>query len=290
MELTHLILVLQALPGVGDKTLTRALAQVARERMDVDKLLSRDAHSLAAHLDLPKESGDYLVGHRERLLTEAAEDARWLRRCGASILTQADAAYPSRLVETLEEPPAALFAYGQIGLLQRQTFAVACSNKSSDESLTAVERAVDEKLESGKILITGHNRVEYQRPALVAKRVGAPVCYVLDRGLLEAFGGDLSRELFPAARIWSPAYDPALDLTISPFALRKPYVPSANQRRDEIVFALADEVIAGSIRAGGRMEKECVSALSRGVSVSLVHPAAVTELLVERGAKLETTG
>jgi hypothetical protein len=90
--------------------------------------------------------------------------------------------------------------------------------------------------------------------------------------MFEAFGGDLGRELFPAARIWSPAYDPACDLTVSPFPLRAHSLAVHNQRRDAILFGLARAVFVGEVRPGGQMERECRRALSRGVPVFLAGP------------------
>jgi hypothetical protein len=102
--------------------------------------------------------------------------------------------------------------------------------------------------------VTGHNRPPYQRAALAALRFGGKVCYVLDRGLLEAFSNDLRRELFPAAHVWSRQYDPATTLTLTPYPLRAHGIAIHNRRRDELVFALADTIVAGEIRPGGQMD------------------------------------
>ena len=164
-------------------------------------------------------------------------------------------------------------------------FAVANSNGASEEALASTDRAAETAMAAGLHPVTGHNRQAYQRPALVARRNGGRVCYVLDRGLLEAFGNDLSRELFPAARIWSPAYDPACDLTLSPFPLRAHSLADHNSRRDSLIFALADTVIVGEIRQAGRMERECLAALRRGRPVYLAGPANDTDAgLIAAGA------
>jgi hypothetical protein len=89
---------------------------------------------------------------------------------------------------------------------------------------------------------------------------------VMDRGLRHGFGGDLHRDVFAAARIWNPVYDPSRDLALSPFGLDEHGTGGNNRRRDELVFALADAVVVGFVRPGGRMEAACEAARARGVT------------------------
>src|SRR5207245_2863113 len=117
-----------------------------------------------------------------------------------SLITLRDASYPRRLAERLDVPPPVLFLYGNAPLLDSPLFAVANSNGASEPALAAGDRAAEAALAAGWSLVTGHNRIPYQRPALAVRRNGGRILYVLDRGLRQGFGGDLSRALFPAAR------------------------------------------------------------------------------------------
>lgn len=273
MDVTELILLLSGVPGVGDKTLSAVLSRNAVLRRSPVQFLSLDADRLVDEYGFRRDAAKHVcavgVAERERAGTAARE----MRRSGVQLITAQDAAYPTRLQDSLDDPPPVLYTYGTLDLISARLFAVANSNGASEQALAATDRAAETAISRGWWPVTGHNRIPYQRPALVARRNGGRICYVLDRGLFEAFGGDLSRELFPAARIWSPAYDPACDLTLSPFPLRAHGLAAHNQRRDEIVFGLALAVFVGEVRQGGHMESECRRAISRSCPVWLVGPA-----------------
>jgi hypothetical protein len=108
---------------------------------------------------------------------------------------------------------------------------------------------------------------------------------VLDRGLFEAFGDDLRRELFPAAHVWSSAYQPSTTLTLTPFPLRAHGIALHNRRRDELIFALADTILVGEVRTGGQMERCVLRALEEGRCVVLLGPpCASDEPFLQAGA------
>jgi hypothetical protein len=125
-------------------------------------------------------------------------------------------------------------------------------------------------------------RISVQR--LRRGEMGGSVVYVLDRGLLHGFGGDLSRALFPAARIWGPAFDPAADLALSPFPLRAHGIAAANRIRDSVLFALTDRLFAAYLKPNGQMERQCLAAVGRKQRV-LTHSAFLTESLRHAGAE-----
>jgi hypothetical protein len=61
--------------------------------------------------------------------------------------------------------------------------------------------------------------------------------------------------------------DAARTLVLSPFRLRDPAVARNGPRRDQLVAALADIVVAVDTRPGGQMERICFEALDRGQCV-----------------------
>lgn len=286
MEATELILLLQSVPGVGERTVEAVLRRNAILRRSPDEFLHLSSERIHTEVKMRRESAETLLRELPDRRERACEEARFLRRNGVTVINILEAAYPTRLMERLEEPPPVLFCYGNSALLSCPLYAVVNSNDATEGALACADAAAALALECGWSPVTGHNRHAYQRTALVARRTGGKVCYVLDRGLLSAFGADLSRQLFPAAAIWSPCYDPDSDLTISPFGLRDPEIGENNRRRDALIIGLAEVILVGQARPRGQMESVCRSALMRGQRVLLVGPPCeMDERLISLGAQ-----
>jgi hypothetical protein len=285
MDTAQLVLLLSEAPGIGDKSLGAILRRNAVLRRSPEEFLGLSVAALTEEYGLRPEAAKQIGKITPALRDAAAATAKSVRRSGIQMLTLLDAVYPERLLQRLDDPPPVLYAYGYLSLLKSKTFAVANSNGASEEALAAGDQATEAAIQAGWWPVTGHNRPAYQRPALVARRNGGRICFFLDRGLLEAFGGDLSRDLFPAARIWSPSYDPERDLTLSPFPLRAHSLAAHNRKRDALIFAIADVIFAGHVRPGGQMEQNCLNALAQDRLVYLLGEEAMwNESLVEAGA------
>ncbi len=285
MDQTRLILLLLDTPGIGPQALGAVLRRNAVAGRDPDAFLALPVDTLREEYGIRSQVARALLEQLPMCASAAEEDARLLQRCGVTLTTVLDGSYPSRLTDRMDDPPPALFLYGNAELLTRPLFAVAQSNGASEAALAAGDRAAEETLAAGWSLVTGHNRVGYQRPALAVRRNSGRICYVLDRGLLQGFGNNLQRALFPAARIWGPAYDPQCDLTISPFGLRAHGIAANNRRRDTLVFTLADVLFVGEARAGGQMERECMCALESGRPVYLLREEDRDGTLAAAGAQ-----
>jgi hypothetical protein len=273
--LVHLVLLLMETPGVGAKGLGVVLRRASVLRASAEEVLRAPPAVLERDFGLRRSQADRFALVAKERRCAIAETVRWLGRNGVAVVTLADASYPERLLQRMEEPPPALFLYGDAMLLHAKLFAVANSNGTPEEILRKCDRAAEEASMAGLVLVTGHNRLEYQRPALAVRRKGAPVCTVLDRGLVHGFGGDLTRPLFAAARIWSCVFDVRKELAITPFALHDHGLGANNRKRDELIFALADVVVAGMLRKGGRMEHLCERASTLGVPVHRLAEASI---------------
>lgn len=285
MDTTQLILLLSSVPGIGEHTLARLLRRNAVLRRSPEELLALNPTSLMRDYELRQEVAERVAGLTASQRRHAEEMARQMHRTGVQVITFLDAAYPPRLLHRMKELPPVLYVFGNLNLLSQPLFAIANSNGASEEVLSYGDVVARVAIECGWIPITGHNRVPYQRPALVARRNSKPVCYVLDRGILEAFGSDLSKDLFAAARIWNPIYDPSCDLTLSPFPMTAHMIAANNRRRDAIIFALADAVFVGDVRPGGRMEEACLSAQVQGTPVFVMVPESLqSKRLKDAGA------
>jgi hypothetical protein len=89
---------------------------------------------------------------------------------------------------------------------------------------------------------------------------------VLDRGIFATFGARLDRDPFgfgPGRSL----LDADRTCVVSPFRLMDHASPRNGQRRDELIVALADVIVAVHARAGGQIERVCLEALDRGQSV-----------------------
>ena len=137
---------------------------------------------------------------------------------------------------------------------------MAVSNGAGSETLDQLDRLASGLSDAGGVPVTGHDRAPYQRLALAAQRRNNPTIYVLDRGMREALGPAFDRPPFAAARIRDHAFDTRRDLALSPFRLDDHSIGANNRRRDGIVSALSDLIVALDVRAGGAMYDACVRA------------------------------
>lgn len=143
-------------------------------------------------------------------------------------------------------------------------FSVAVSNGATAAVLTRQDEIAEKLVACGCVPVTGHDRPAYKRLALSAQRLNRPTIYVMDRGLREALGPAFDRPPFSAARIRDTVFDAKRDLALSSFRLDDHALGGNNRRRDRIIYALADVIIALDVRAGGSMVAECLRAHAQG--------------------------
>ena len=144
------------------------------------------------------------------------------------------------------------------------TFSVAVSNGAAPGVLARQDSIAEDLVRRGCVPVTGHDRTAYKRLALAAQRQNRPTIYALDRGLREALGPDMDRPPFSAARIRETLFDVERDLALSPFRLDDHALGANNRRRDRLLYALADLIVALDVRAGGGMASECLRAHQQG--------------------------
>jgi len=262
------VLLLHSIPQVGEKTLSRLLRLNAQQRLSPEACLALPPDEWKRRFELRPGAVAYLERHREKLLRDSAELVRAIRAHPLHILTVEIAAFPARLERYDVEPPPILYALGALPLLaeekERFLFTIAMSNGASPAALEKMEEVAAGLVAAGGVPVTGHDRLPYQRLALAAQRQDRPILYVLDRGLREALGPEFDRPPFAAARIRDAVFDPDRDLALSPFRLDDHGLGANNRRRDRLIFALADVIVAGDVRAGGEMVAECLRAMGQG--------------------------
>jgi len=263
-------LLLTCVPHLGERHLAQVLDQWARLRVSVDELLATPAEKLQQEWGLSPQAAEALTEPRRTWWSRFEQLDALVRRHGVQVLTAQHRLYPLALETFCDQPPPVLFALGQMSLLQNGwRFAVACSRGAPHVALEAVDEIAQQAVREGGIPVTGHNTPPYQRVALAAIRQERPSITVLDRGLLEALGEGLNRPLFPAARLYELEFRTDRDVVLSPFPLQAGCLGLHNQRRDELVFALADVVFAVWVRAGGVMERLCLRAKELGKRIEV---------------------
>jgi predicted Rossmann fold nucleotide-binding protein DprA/Smf involved in DNA uptake len=269
---TQFVLLLHSVPYLGEKTLTRLLRTNARLRVTPEEFLLLSPAEWLARYELDPRAADYLARHQTDLLVLSGDLARAVRAHDVQVLTCESMTYPHPLDRYDDAPPPILYALGNRDLLDigelhahgRFTFTVAVSNGAPTESLVRLDQIAAALVEAGGIPVTGHDRAPYKRLALAAQRMNRPIIYVLDRGLREALGPEFDRPPFAAARIREAVFDAGRDLALSPFRLDDHSIGANNRRRDRIIFALSDLVIAVDVNSGGAMETECRQAHTQG--------------------------
>lgn len=270
-------------PGIGGRTVTRILARNELLNRTSEDFLKFSEELLREEYKLSQRAAASLKG--SSLDTTLALEDR-LSRLGVELVTAADAHYPSVVEEFDPDPPGVLFLYGNTRLLESKTFCVMSSRGSLPADLDEIERRAEEGVLNGEVLVTGHDRPEYQRSAVVPLRWGAPRVLCLDRGLFKVLGEDLKDEAFRAARLWRYQYDPSTDLAVSPFRPSADFIGVNNQVRDRLVASLSRRLDFVNVSPEGGMMKLAKQALKVGRPVRVSDRSVVYRQLESAGAQV----
>ena len=274
-------LLLAMTPGIGGKSVVRVLARndllgrTAEEFLRLSQEALREEYRLSAKsaAGLGLASGDAVRALEDRL-----------DRLGVSLVTAADAHYPTRVEEMDPNPPGVLFFYGNAKLVNARTFTVLASRGTPPRALEQMVKRVVSGLLSAEVLVSCQDRAEYQRAAVVPLRWGSPRILCLDRGLFQALGETLRDEPFRAARLWRYQFDPSTDLVVSPFRPEAHFVGVNNQVRDRLVACMSDRLELVHANTGGNMERNAKLALRAGRGVQVAPGCACAGALMAMGA------
>lgn len=248
-------------PGVGGRSVSRILARNELLGRDSVTFLRLGAEALREEYRLSPRAANNLTENLATRLTELRELEVRLNRLGVSLVTTADAHYPAMIEEMDPDPPGVIFLYGNHKLLESNTFCVLSSRNARAAELELIERWSEEGVLAGEVLVTGHDRPEYQRSAVVPLRWGSPRILCLDRGLFKVLGADLKDEAFRTARLWRYEFDPTTDLVVSPFRPESDFFGVNNKIRDRLVGCLSKRLRFVTMSAGGNMARIARTAL-----------------------------
>ena len=279
-------LLLAMTPGIGGKSVTRILARNDLLNRTPEDFLELRSEAYRSEYKLTKRAIEALNANRADQVAATQELENRLGTLGVTIVTAADIHYPAAIEDMDPDPPGVLFLYGNTRLLESKTFCVLSSRNTLPRDLEAIERHTESGVLQGEVLVTGHDRPEYQRSAVVPLRWGSPRILCLDRGMFQVLGDDLKDEAFRTARLWRYEFDPKTDLVVSPFRPHADFIGVNNQVRDRIVGCLSQRLLFVQAAPGGNMEKIAKLALKSGRSVQVSDRSPNYRTLRELGAEV----
>ncbi|HEY3781053.1 MAG TPA: DNA-processing protein DprA [Fimbriimonadaceae bacterium] len=273
-------------PGIGGRTVTRVLNRNDMLSRSPEAFLSLSPEALREEYGLRADAAERIAASGKAGAAKILEEQKRLVALGVTLVTQADAHYPTMIEEMDPDPPNVLFFYGNHKLLSANTYSVLSSRNTSLAGLDEIEKLTEDGVLKGEVLVSSDNRPEFQRAALVPLRWGAPRILCLDRGLFEVLGPDLKDEPFRAARLWRYQFDPSTDLVISPFRPEAKFSGVNNQVRDRLVACLSRRLDFVEIAPTGNMEKLAKLALKAGRKVRVSDRSINYRRLKEIGAEV----
>jgi len=254
-------------PGVGGRTVTRVMARNNLLGRSPEEFLALSRESMREEYRLSARASEALHSRSQGLAAETEALEQRLSALGVHLVTGADAHYPTLVEQMDPDAPGLLFMYGNTKLLDSKTFCVLSSRNARPADLDEIERLTEEGVLASEVLVTGHDRPEYQRSAVVPLRWGSPRILCLDRGLFKVLGEDLKDEAFRAARLWRYQFDASTDLAISPFRPDADFIGVNNKVRDRLCASLSRRLDFVHIGSGGNMESLARLALKAGRDV-----------------------
>lgn len=257
---------LSELPRVGDSTAARILKR-NRERRQ----------TLTAFFRLPEAvlRDDYEL-HAETIQRICYERADHEARCqwlldqfsgtGGQVLFVQDEAYPNLLRQRLMPGPAVLYGIGESSVLGGAKLAVLSSRDLTEQSVATTLALIQAAAAQGFTVVSGGMKTNYRIAAVAGRAADAARIIILDRGIFATFGARVEQDPFgfgPGRSILRSDRT----LVLSPFRLMNHAAAHNGRRRDELVAALADVVVAVRARPSGEIERVCLAALDRGQCV-----------------------
>lgn len=271
-ERERLLLALHNMPGLG----ARGLAHLLDSEIPLARLFELPEEELAGRFGLTRRAAHAIAAGMEAHRYLLAPLERTVAQHSIRLLARNHPDFPRRLKEQ-PDAPALLAAHGSVSLLEQPAVALLFSNGESAAGLEFAAGLAGELARAGIAIASGHNRPGYRASVSGAKAAGGARIIALDCGLLTAFGDDLDRDLFPAARVWGYSFDKERAVALSPYALQARFAGIRNRERDRLVALLAHRIVAVEVKAGGRMIEECRAARARGTPVTVWAPPAMRD-------------
>jgi hypothetical protein len=260
------LLTLAELPQVGERRLQRLQERARRRHIPLARLADLPPSALRDEFALPVSAVERLCAARAWHEARCAGLAAHLFRHEVHVCPLGDPPYPPGWARHGDPPPPLAYLHGDPALLRQPIAALLHSRTVDAGTVSATARLARAAVGAGFALAVGGMKTTHRIAAVTARALGAPRLVVLDRGLLAAFGGDLARDPFGFGPGRAP-FDRSRTLVATPFRCEDHAVPRSGRRRDALLAALADVVVAVQARPDGEIEQLCLRALARGQPV-----------------------
>lgn len=274
-------------PGIGGRSVMRVLARNDLLSRSPEEFLSLSPEAFFEEYKISRKAATNLalgVSDRIRKIEEIQELEKRLTALSVTLISSADAHYPALVEEMDPDPPGILFLYGNTRLLESNTFCVLSSRNSFPADLDLIEKLAEEGVLQSEVLVSGHDKPEYRRSAIVPLRWGSPRILCLDRGLFTALGQELQNDASHESTLWRERFDPKTDLVVSPFRPSAGFVGVNNQVRDRLVGCLSRRLSFVQVAPGGNMERIAKLGLKAKRQVSVSDRSPNYRSLVQLGA------
>ena len=278
-------LLLAMTPGVGGRSVTKVLARNDLLNRTPEEFLRLSPEAFVEEYRLSAKAAAHLALDTDKQIEDVKKTDQELTALSVTLISSADAHYPALVEEMDQDPPGILFLYGNQRLLEANTFCILSSRDSRPADLDLIERLAEEGVLRSEVLVSGHDRPEYRRSAIVPLRWGSPRILCLDRGLFSALGENLQNDMSEAA-LWREKFDPRTDLVVSPFRPRAGFVGVNNQVRDRLVGCLSRRLAFVQISEGGNIQKIAKMAMKAGRKVEVSDRSPNYRSFVALGASV----
>lgn len=267
-DATRALLALAELPRVGDRRLHRIQQRARDWHLPLARIADLPPNALRDDLGLPAVAVERLALARAWHEARCDALAGALVAHGVELCPLGDPHYPVGWRSHGEPAPALAYLHGDPVLLRRPAVALLHSRIIDAGTVAAIVHLARAVAAAGAALAVGGMKTTHRLAAVTARALGGSRLVVLDRGLLAAFAGRLDRDPFGLgpSRL---RFDPHLTLVLTPFRPDDHALPRSGARRDALIAALADLVIAVRARDGGELERLCLRALRRGQRVAV---------------------
>lgn len=263
-------IMLSELPRVGERTAVMILSRCQTRGHGLGTFFRLPPAVLRRDYALPEAALRCLDVHSEAHRRRCEWLATQLAAHGGQGWTLIDPSYPLRLRRAFLPPPPVLFGLGAPSCLAAPTLAVLHSRVPLEDTVAAISRVVECAAANGFTLVTSTGKASYRLVGLASRALAAPHVVVLDRGLFAALGDDLHRDPYMHADRELPERGNA-PCILSPFRLLDHALARNGPRRDVLVAAAADVILALHARPGGEIERVCLAALDAGRVVLSWH-------------------
>lgn len=238
---------LRQIRGVGEKRYAHIIATLEQTGQTLNDLLTMDAAEIKAKFKLPINTAQSIADwgrSRPKAVQESRQKAKTSSNIADNILTLTprDAEYPLKLINVLgDKAPQTLHIWGNLDLLNRPSVGFCGSRSVSDKGIQVVEDAVEQIVELGWVVVSGHAKGVDTAAHLTALENGGSTIIVAAEGI-STF--KLRQEIKKIAK-------PEHILIVSEFQPNDKWTAGRAMQRNKTIIGLSDAMVLIESRMEG---------------------------------------